>query len=503
MFYLSILFLSILSQSSFGITCSKIPMLIKLSKDIVYTYNNSISIATWPEGIEVKENIKRQKDSFKTFLYPSNLDSSSGYTITEINMGSSNRFLLDLLGKERNKLPVKSHNLFYPVGFKKNSKSHSAQILKSVRCNEVYKTLEEVHLDNLHVYMQKESIHKITDIKRITINKIKTPVLHIETRSKVYLKGRMEGTGSEITKTLLIADTRELYSRERNFRYTYDIGRGISRHREVMTGQHLEKLVNKTRKKEKKQFFLADSSKLKTTHYFSNSYGIFIPVTINTNLKTQLHISTTQPTSFIHYDFYNAEFSSTDQDLFYPVDKLKIGNNYILNPEFSIFKKEDLLLKFDSKVPGLIGNNILKLGALYINDKKRSLSFYEPLRQEIPENAVIFKLIDNVPVFNSIINGQQVDTTISLDSYEHYISYKLKKMRDLKSRKIALSKKNPESNVLEKAWVILTPPKGNYFKTEVIIEDFNNAPYDLKLGINYFKNKTLIIDYKNKWLLIK
>jgi hypothetical protein len=214
-----------------------------------------------------------------------------------------------------------------------------------------------------------------------------------------------------------------------------------------------------------------------------------------------MYINPTSENSFIDYSFYLQNFPEKPKNYIYPVDKMSIGKNIILDPGIEVVK--DPLSKIDYKIPGVIGKNIISKSMLTINDKKRTFSLSEPEPgKEIPQRSLLFDLINNVPIFELNVNGSIARTTISFDTNEPQISYKLVKQLGLKTIKIAGSKERPEVNAIEKAEIVVTPTDRPYFKTQATVKDFGQGEYDFKLGLDYIKGKELTINYKDTWLLI-
>ena len=55
---------------------------------------------------------------------------------------------------------------------------------------------------------------------------------------------------------------------------------------------------------------------------------------------------------------------------------------------------------------------------------------------------------------------------------------------------------------MKKAELIITPPDRAYFKTEAIVGDMDGKPYDIILGLEYIKDRDLLINYRDKWFSI-
>ena len=113
--------------------------------------------------------------------------------------------------------------------------------------------------------------------------------------------------------------------------------------------------------------------------------------------------------------------------------------------------------------------------------------------------------MNGTPIFELMVNGSRVKATIGFDCYDPEISNNLQQKLRLKTIKVAVPKgNNLMASFMYKTEVIITPSTKDYFKTAVVVQDFGEgAPYDIKLGLNYIKDKEFTIDYKNGWFLIK
>ena len=497
---INILLVTLLSHSlGFSSPCSeKVPISLKLQKDTIYIYDNNISITKWPKRNE--SNAKHMTNAFKSMIYPISFD-SSGYKAYEVVASQKNKDLLELVPKAPLKLPVLVEYPFYPVGQVENSSTGNPAPIKAVECDAVYRVFEEEKAPFTSISFKKISINKISEIEERELKDKEIKLIRIESRKDVTLNGSMEGTGTEKVTLYLIEDTREVYEEIREFKYQYITGKEGKKIAEVMTGEYKRRLVLKEKYKRPNVSFPELTSKTETVSYYTNGVGLFIPVTLNTAVNTKMYINPTSENSFIDYSFYLQNFPEKPKNYIYPVDKMSIGKNIILDPGIEVVK--DPLSKIDYKIPGVIGKNIISKSMITINDKKRTFSLSEPEPgKEIPQRSLLFDLINNIPVFELNVNGSIARTTISFDTNEPQISYKLVKQLGLKTIKIAGSKDRPEVNAIEKTEIVVTPTDRPYFKTQATVKDFGQGEYDFKLGLDYIKGKELTINYKDTWLLI-
>jgi hypothetical protein len=352
----------------------------------------------------------------------------------------------------------------------------------------------------------KKSINKIIDTDSVKVAGKKIQLIRLESRKEVGLKGKMTGTGTETTTLFLISGTNELYEQRTTFIYEYKIGYGKSRRTETMKGTYSVKLVGKKSYTRKGKTFPELTEAKGPISYYTNNYGLYVPVELGGNLKPKMYLSTSSASSFMDYDYYVKNYEGEPKDYFYPFDYIKIGNAKIDNPGIEILSPNETGLNLDYKIPGTIGRDIISLGALSINDTKRQLVFWEPEEKaEIPSKAVPFELVNGTPIFELMVNGSRVKATIGFDCYDPEISNNLQQKLRLKTIKVAVPKgNNLMASFMYKTEVIITPSTKDYFKTAVVVQDFGEgAPYDIKLGLNYIKDKEFTIDYKNGWFLIK
>ncbi|MCX6112838.1 MAG: hypothetical protein NTY22_06110 [Proteobacteria bacterium] len=390
---------------------------------------------------------------------------------------------------------------FYPVAQLEGTNYGNPVPLKEATCNSIYKVFEDETSTSGNLSFKKTSINKIAGLETKEFKDKDLDLIRIESRKDIVLNGDMEGTGSEKVTQYLIKDTRELYEETREFKYEYVVGEESKRVAEVMTGAYSKRLILKEKYKRSNVSFPELTNKEDKIPYYTNNIGLFIPVTLNSTINTKMYIDPTSESSFMDYDFYVQNFPEKPKNYFYPVNKMSVGSNNILNPGIEIVK--DSNVKVDYKIPGVMGKNIISKSVIIVNDKKRLFSLSEPEPgKKIPSKSLLFDLVHNVPVFELTVNGSTAKTTISFNTEEPQISSKLVKQLGLKTIKIAGSKDKPEENVVEKVEVIITPTDRSYFKTQATVKDFGNDDYDFKLGLNYIKGKELIINYKDTWLLI-
>lgn len=487
--------LAILISHSNGISsssCDGIPLGLKLSKDTIYTYQVKISTTRWTKGEET--NVNQGSNNFKILFYPISKD-TQGFNVYEVVTDTNDSALLDLIGKKYPKLPEIYAYPYYPVGVYEN-KEQSPTPIKSVKCDQVFKTADNINSSDGKLTIEKKSINKVVSVNRNSIQ--------MESRKDVTLKGTMEGTGVELSTRYFVDGTTELTGEETSFNYEYRTGYGDDRHTEIMKGGYSKKLIAKDKYKKPAMYFPELTLPNNTVPYYTSKDGLFIPITLNDKLSAKAYFNITGPRSYIDYSFYTQNFKDKPKNYFYPFEKLDIGKNVLMEPEIEILDADDGAGGSEYKVPCKIGNNIISKGVVTINDKERTLSFYEYDKNEkMPEKATHISIVDNMPIFDLTVNGTTVRTVISFDSEEPAVSTKLKKKLSLKTRKIAMSEKDPKENYIEKTDLLLYPPDRTYIKTEAVVKDLGNAPYDLKLGRSYIKNRILTINYKGGWLLLK
>ncbi len=491
----------ILLSHSLGISspCStKLSLYLKLQKDTIYTYENTLTVTKWPRKNEA--NAKNMVNNFKSMMYPISL-SSSGYKVYEVISSAQNNDLLDLIAKPPVKLPVITNYPFYPIGQREGAYEGNPAPLKEVACENVFKMSEDEVSSSGDLSFTKTSINKVAGIETREFKDKSIDLIRLESRKDVVLSGKMEGTGTEKVTLYLIANTREPYEETRSFKYEYVTGDENKRVAEVMSGEYRKRLILKEKYKKQNVSFPELTTKENKVPYYTNGIGLFIPVTLNAAVNTKMYVNPTSATSFVDYNYYIQNFPEKPKNYFYPVDKMDIGSNIISNPGIEVVKNPKS--KIDYKIPGVLGKNIISKSLLVMNDKKRTFSLSEPPSgRKIPAKSMLFDLIDSVPVFELTVNGSTAKTTISFDTDEPQISQDLVKQLGLTSIKIAGSKNKPEENIVEKVEVIITPTDRPYFKTQATVKDFGTDAYGFKLGLNYIKGKELVINYKDTWLLI-
>ena len=480
----------------------KIPLALNYPKDTVYTYEHKINATTWTKNNEAE--LVTASNNFKTLVYPYSKAKDS-YLTYEVVIGTQSNDLLYIAGKRPDKLPQKYFQPIYPMGQVENSKDQTVSPIKQIKCEQVFTSYENFDTYDEKNTFNKKSFNKIIGIESVKIAGKKTPLIRMETRKEVTIKGEMTGTGTETTTLFFIADTNELYEQRTTFLYEYKTGYGKTRKLESMKGTYSIKLIGKNKYTKKTRSFPDLTEPKNHINYFTNNNGIYIPVDLNGNFKTKMYINTLSELSFIDYDYYKKNYEGEPKDYFYPFSTMQIGSSKIENPGIEILAPSETGLNLDFKIPGTIGKNIISMGALNIDDKKRQLVFWEPEEKaSIPTKAVPFELINNTPIFELMVNGNTVKATIGFDCYEPEISLSLKQKMGLKTIKVAVPKgNNLLASFMYKTDIIVTPSHQEYFKTAAVVKDFGDAPYDIKLGLNYIKEKDFTIDYKNGWFLLK
>ncbi len=292
----------------------------------------------------------------------------------------------------------------------------------------------------------------------------------------------------------------KLFKEIRKFKYEYRTGFGLTRRTEYANGEYIKELDKKEPYSRHVPYFPELSEQKNNTSYFTDKDGLFVPVTLNSNIQIKMFVDPLIGNSFIDYDYYMKNYEGEPKNYFYPFDKIGIGKNTVSYPSIMV-KKIEPGSRTSYKIPGVIGSDILSKGAVYINDKKRTLSFFEPDGDK-PKNAIQFELDRGDLIFDILVNNSPVKATMSFANYEPVISSKLKDLLSLKTREISTSKTTCDSCFIKKAELIITPPDRSYFKTEAIVGVLDGKPYDLILGLEYIKDKELLINYKEKWFSI-
>jgi hypothetical protein len=483
--------------------CSgKIPLALNYSKDTIYTYQHKINTSTWTKNNEAE--LTNASNNFKTLIYPY-AKTKDGYLIYEVVIGTQSNELLNLIGKRPDKLPQKYLQPLYPIGQVENAKDQTVTPIKQVACDQVFSSYESFGAYDESNKFNKKSLNKIIGTENVKMAGKSTPLIRMETRKEVTITGEMTGTGTETTTIFFIAGTNELYEQRTTFIYEYKTGYGKTRKAETMKGTYSIKLIGKNKYIKKTKSFPELTEAKNHINYHTNNNGIYIPVELNSNFKTKMYINTLSELSFIDYDYYKKNYDSEPKDYFYPFSTIQIGHSKIENPGIEILAPSETGLNLDFKIPGTIGKDIICMGALNIDDTKRQLVFWEPEEKaSIPTKAVPFELINNTPIFELMVNGNTVKATIGFDSHEPEIASTLKQKLGLKTIKVAVPKgNNLLASFMYKTEIIITPANQEYFKTSAVVKDFGNAPYDIKLGLNYIKGKNFTIDYKNGWFEIK
>jgi hypothetical protein len=481
-----------------NINCDSVPTCINYKVNNYYIYNKTISITRWPKIDKTKVN--RINDSFKLVKLPLSLNNGE-YEMKEIILGSQNSFAPYILGHYPNFFPkiyTKSMCINGVVVDKK--KSSVPNVIKTAKCNEILKTSQEVLSSDGRIKLSKKVISKLTNLENIKVKNKKVKVIKIIAKKEVKISGEMKGTGIENTKLTLEAKTRIPLKEETNFRYSYKKGREENAFTEIMIGKVSKDLLKKkTLKLPKTRISLASNKKFQT-RFYTNKKGLFIPIRLNEKLKTKAFLDLTSNFSYLDYIFFKKNIDFASKNLFKPFKAISFGKNTIYNPYFEITNIDEDLSSYS--IPCIIGKNLLQDVSLYLNEKNRSFSIYASGKSsKKPKNAIPFKLINGIPVFTVKINTTPVKATFGFTNFKNVISKELKNNLNIES--IELSKKVDSKVITQTKDLLLDPPDRSYYKTTAIVKDFQKAPYDFKLGLDYIKRKEIIIDYKNKWFLIK
>ena len=500
------LYLILLSYSTGNSsTCSDdISLLLKLQRNTLYTYGSNVGVTKWPRDNRAKA--KHLINSFNTTIYPV-ARTSRGYTVYEVISGAQNNDLIEIVGKTPPRLPVISSEAFYPVGIVEGAASTDPIPLKKIPCNKIFKITETTSSIDDSLKITKTSINKIIGIEKIKMGKKKINLVHMESRTDVILSGKMNGKGTEKSSIYLIEGTRELYEEKRTFKYEYvnlESGKPVP---EIISGEYQQRLIKRKKYTPPSIKFSQSPGKTKTVPYYTNKNGLFINVNLNSTNETKMYVSPTSNSSFLEYEFFINNFPEKQNDKkkrndsFFPIKTVSVGKTIISSPRIWIIRDPEIPL--DYKIPGMIGKDILSHSTITLDDKKRLFSIYKKKdKEKMPPQALLFDLVKQIPIFEITVNGSKVKATISFDTLEPEISENLVEQLDLKVISIAGSKDRPQENIIKKAEIIITPVDRPYFRTEAKVKAFSNAPYDLKLGLNYLKNKKLTINYKDTWLLI-
>lgn len=497
---LFLLYFTLLSYS-FGNSSScldKVPLYLNLPKETLYTYKNSVTATIWSNDGD--KTVKSKTINFRTLSHPAE-KTSSGYELYEVVIDDVDPKIAEFIGATPSKLPWYKFQPFYPTGKLEGDSKGAPEIIKTIDCGKVFSSSEKTQSIDGWLMIEKESVNKIIGFeKRKVDKKKKISLIRMETRKQVTIKGKYNGKGTESITYYFISGTGELYEELRKFKYEYRTGFGTKKITEYASGEYLRRLEKIEKYKRSKPYFPELTSKNDTVSYFTDQNGLFIPVVLNNDLELKMFIDPLLGDSFIDYEYYLKNYDKTPADYLYPFNEIRLGKNVVGRVSVAV-KKVDKGAKTSYKIPGIIGSDILSKGSLYINDKKRMLSFYEPA-EEKPKNAVTLEIINGYPVFDIMVNNAPVKATISFGSSEPIISEKLKDLLSLRTREIAISNASCESCFIKKAQVIITPPNMPYFKTEAVVVDLEGKPYGLILGLEYIKDKEITINYKDNWFSI-
>jgi hypothetical protein len=498
LYFLSLILLSYSTGNSS--TCSgDISLLLKLQRNTLYTYANNVGVTKWPK--ENRAKAKHIVNSFNSTIYPV-ARTSRGYTVYEITSNAQNSDLIEIVGKTPPRLPIISERPFYPVGIIEGAASPDPIPLKKIPCNKIFKTTETRSSVDGSLKISKTSINKIIETKKVRIKKKKINLIRMESRTEVVLSGKMNGTGTEKSTMYIIDKTGELYEEKRTFKYEYvnlESGKPVP---EIISGEFQQKLTKKDKYTPPKIKIEQISDEIKAVPYYTNKNGLFVAVNLDSTTETKMYISPTSDSSFLEYEYFINNFSEKQKDKFFPVESVSIGKTKIKNTKIWIVR--DPKIPLDYKIPGIIGKDVLSQSVISLDDKKRLLSIYRKKEKtKTPPKALIFDLVEQIPIFDVTVNGSKVKSTISFDTNEPEISKNLVEQLGLNVIEIAGSKDKPQKNIIQKSEIIITPIDRPYFKTQARIKDFSNAPYDLKLGLNYLKDKKITINYKDSCLLIQ
>jgi len=493
------LYLTLLSYS-FGNSSScldKVSLYRNFPKDTLYTYNNTASMTIWSNDKE--KFVKNKSVNFKSISFPQN-KTAEGYDVYEVVMGDTDSDVMEFLGLPPSKLPWYNFYPLYPTGKVVDDLKTAPKIIKSIECGQVFSTTEKSESLDGWLWFEKETLNKVIEFESKKIGKTKISLMRMETRKNVVLKGKINGKGTETVTYYIVSGTGELFKEIRKFKYEYRTGFGLTRRTEYASGEYVKELDKKEPYSRHAPYFPELSDKKNSISYFTDKDGLFVPTTLNTNIKIKMFVDPLVDDSFIDYDYYMKNYEGEPKNYFYPFDKIEVGKNIVSYPSIMV-KKIAPGTRTSYKIPGVIGADVLSRGAIYISDKKRTLSFFEPDGGK-PKNAIQFELNNNIPIFEVLVNNSPVKATISFANYEPIISSKLKELLSLKTREIAVSKSTCDSCFMKKAELIITPPDRAYFKTEAIVGDLSGKPYDIILGLEYIKDMDLLINYKEKWFSI-
>ncbi len=473
-------------------------MYLNYPKNTLYKYGNKVTASIWSN--EGDKYVKSKTINFRSVSHPIER-TENGYEVYEAIIDDVDPDIAELVGLSPSKLPWYNFYPFYPTGKTENSTTAIPGLIKSVKCDQVFSTTEDAESSDGWLMLKKEVLNKVVGFETKKIDKNKIRLIRIESRKKVVLKGKFNGKGTETTSYYLISGSGELFEEKRSFQYEYRSGFGIKRRTFYAKGEYIKRLEKKETYSKPTPTFPELTSQKNDIPYFTDKDGLFIPVTLNDKLSVKMFVEPLLKESFIDYEYYLKNYEGEPKDYLYPFNKLTVGKNKIDNPPVTI-KKTDTGTRISYKIPGIIGNDILSKGILYINDKKRLLSLYENDGVKEPKDLVRFEIIDGYPIFEVMVNSSPIKATLSFGNIEPVISEKLKNLLSLKTREIAISSTNCDSCSISKAQIIITPIDRPYFKTEAVVADLSGKPYDLILGLEYLKEKELLINYKDKWFSI-
>lgn len=475
--------------------CKKVELCTKYKPKTKYTYENTVSISTWPKKDPKK--ITTRKGTYKEIIHPKEFKNKE-YSIVKTITGNIDEYIPFILGEKPILFPYTYKQKMCPVGIFRDEDKIPEEI-KETECGKIINYNTETYTFDGSIKFEKQILEKINSIESIEINKKRQDITTIGNKIKVTMKGNnLEGTGSETTQKQLFTSTRVLLLESKEFEYEYTSGIEENKQTLILKGKIDKKLIKAEKYISEKTEISNDSSTKNVTRYYSNNKGLFLPVIINGDLETKMYLDTTLNNSKLDFNFYRQSLTKEPENVIDQFKEIEIGGNKIYNPKINL----TLFEESNFNIPGTLGNDVLIDSVLHINDKKRTLSIYKGYRLKKPKDAISFSLVNNIPIFDMKVNSTSIKATISFDTKRYQISKSIQENLSIKTLNFKESLEEKDAITLTQD-IILDTPDRQYFKTQAVVKNFENEPYDFKLGLDHIKDKEIIIDYKNKWFLIK
>lgn len=190
----------------------------------------------------------------------------------------------------------------------------------------------------------------------------------------------------------------------------------------------------------------------------------------------------------------------------YTVEELKINETLFLNVDFIVL---DLKKHFNCEnIPGIIGTNVLKENIIKIDFNRKNARLINTIYKKSDFNKFQIKLKNNLPFVNLYIRNKKKSFLLDTGDLNPLTlknkDFKFTKSNTNKSWKIeALVNSINDLNYIPKTFPVSSIKEihiGKEIKMNSSIAIFSNYR---NIGIDFFKNTTIILDFKNKEGFIK